>query len=50
MCNVVSADILRLGRTIGKDTIKSFYRGENIKSENLEKVGAWIDHRNVFLY
>ncbi|CAG8622435.1 6606_t:CDS:1, partial [Ambispora leptoticha] len=51
MCNVVSADILKLGMgAIGKDTMKGFYRGENIKSENLEKIGAWIDHRQFFNY
>ncbi|CAG8615302.1 1327_t:CDS:2 [Paraglomus occultum] len=45
MCNVVSADILKLGMgAIGKDTIKSFYNGGNIRSENLEKIGAWIDN------
>ena len=39
MCAVVSVDILsRLGMgVIGKDMIKGFYCGENIKSENLEK-------------
>jgi hypothetical protein len=25
---------------LGSDTIKSFYHGANIKSENLEKIGA----------
>ncbi|CAG8560595.1 7958_t:CDS:1 [Ambispora gerdemannii] len=45
MCNVVSADILKLGMgAIGKDTIKSFYNGGNIRSENLGKIGAWIDN------
>ena len=50
MCAVVSVDILnRLGMgVIGKDTIKGFYRGENIKSENLEKIGAWIDHYHIY--
>ncbi|CAG8511128.1 11797_t:CDS:2 [Ambispora leptoticha] len=44
MCNVVSADILRLGMgAIGKDIIKGFYNGNSIRSENLEKIGAWID-------
>ena len=51
MCAVVSVDILRLGMgVIGKDTIKGFYRGENIKSENLEKIGAWIDHTHLHRY
>ena len=41
MYAVVSVDILRLGMgVIGKDTIKAFYRGDNIKSENLEKIDA----------
>ena len=50
MCAVVSVDILnRLGMgVIGKDMIKGFYRGENIKSENLEKIGAWIDHYHIY--
>ncbi|EXX65832.1 hypothetical protein RirG_129440 [Rhizophagus irregularis DAOM 197198w] len=40
---VISVDILRLGMgVIGKDTIKAFYRGDNIKGENLEKIDAWI--------
>ncbi|CAG8633303.1 6643_t:CDS:1 [Paraglomus occultum] len=44
MCNVVSADVLRLGMgAIGKDTIKGFHNGNSIKSENLEEIGAWID-------
>ena len=47
MCAVASVDILNLGMgAIGKDTIKGFYRGDNVKSENLEKIGAWIDHRH----
>ncbi|PKY51897.1 hypothetical protein RhiirA4_424847 [Rhizophagus irregularis] len=52
MCAVVSVDILnRLGMgVIGKDMIKGFYRGENIKSENLEKIGAWIDNRHLHHY
>ncbi len=33
---------------IGKDTIKGFYHRENIKSENLEKIGAWIDNSNIY--
>jgi len=33
---------------IGKDTIKWFYNRENIKSENLEKIGAWIDNSNIY--
>jgi hypothetical protein len=46
MCGIVSVDILsRLGMgVIGKDTIKGFYRGENLNSKNLEKIGAWIIH------
>jgi len=51
MCNVVSADILKLGMgAIGKDTIKSFYNGGNIRSENLEKIGAWIDNSHLHHY
>ncbi|CAG8444295.1 5139_t:CDS:2 [Ambispora leptoticha] len=51
MCNVVSADILRLGMgAIGKDTIKSFYNGNSIRSENLEKIGAWIDNSHLHHY
>ena len=47
MCAVVSVDILNLGMgVIGKDTIKSFYHGANIKSENLEKIGAWVDGKS----
>jgi hypothetical protein len=49
MCGVVSVDILRLGMgVIGKDTIKGFYHGENIKSGNLERIGAWIDHYYIY--
>ncbi|CAB5381128.1 unnamed protein product [Rhizophagus irregularis] len=38
----VWVDILsRLGMgVIGKDAIKGFYRGENLNSKNLEKIGA----------
>ena len=51
MCNVVSADILKLEMgAIGKDTIKSFYNGGNIRSENLEKIGAWIDNSHLHHY
>ncbi|RIA97855.1 hypothetical protein C1645_813572 [Glomus cerebriforme] len=51
MCAVISVDTLRLGMgVIGKDTIKAFYRGDNIKSENLEKIDAWIDHRHLHHY
>ncbi|CAB5393384.1 unnamed protein product [Rhizophagus irregularis] len=52
MCAIVSADILsRLGMgVIGKDTIKGFYRGENLNSKNLEKIGAWIDNTHLHRY
>ena len=52
MCAVVSVDILsRLGMgVIGKDTIKGFYRGENLNSKNLEKIGAWIDNSRLHIY
>ncbi|CAI2186075.1 20706_t:CDS:2, partial [Funneliformis geosporum] len=33
---------IRIG-AIGKDTIKGFYQVDNIKSKNLEKIGAWMD-------
>ena len=45
MCTIVSVEILKLGvGKLGSDRIKSFYHGANIKSENLEKIGAWIDY------
>jgi hypothetical protein len=52
MCGIVSVDILsRLGMgVIGKDTIKGFYRGENLNSKNLEKIGAWIDNTHLHRY
>ena len=52
MCAAVSVDILsRLGMgVIGKDTIKEFYRGENLNSKNLEKIGAWVDHTHLHRY
>jgi len=52
MCAIVSVDILsRLGMgVIGKDTIKGFYRGENLNSKNLEKIGAWIDNTHLHRY
>jgi hypothetical protein len=51
MYAVVLVDILNLGMgAIRKDTIKGFYRGDNVKSENLEKIGAWIDHRHLHHY
>ncbi|CAI2199927.1 11667_t:CDS:1, partial [Funneliformis geosporum] len=39
MCTIISVEILKLrvGK-LGSDTIKSFYNGVNIKSENLEKI------------
>ncbi|CAI2191237.1 14107_t:CDS:1, partial [Funneliformis geosporum] len=41
MCAVVSVDIFRLWMgVIGKDTIKGFYHGKNIKTENLKKIDA----------
>jgi len=46
MCAIVSVDILVFGMgKIGKDTIKGFYNGENLNSENLKKIGAWIDNK-----
>ncbi|CAG8746132.1 9766_t:CDS:2, partial [Rhizophagus irregularis] len=49
ICAVVSVDILsRLGMgVIGKDTIKGFYRKDNISSKNLEKIGTWVDHTHL---
>ncbi len=44
MCTIISVEILKLGvGKLGSDTIKRFYHGANIKSENLEKIGAWVD-------
>ncbi|GBC13409.1 hypothetical protein GLOIN_2v1787821 [Rhizophagus irregularis DAOM 181602=DAOM 197198] len=52
ICAVVSVDILsRLGMgVIGKDTIKGFYRKDNISSKNLEKIGTWVDHTHLHRY
>ena len=51
MCGVVSVDVLRLGMgVIGKDTIKGFYRGENLNSKNLEKIGAWVYNSRLHIY
>ena len=52
ICGIVSVDILsRLGiEVIGKDTIKGFYREENLNSKNLEKIGVWINNTHLHRY
>ena len=49
MCNVVMVELiaLRVGK-ISKDSIKKYYHGFNdLKSSNLDKIGAWIDSKTV---
>ncbi|RIA98849.1 hypothetical protein C1645_731408 [Glomus cerebriforme] len=47
MCSIISVEILKLGmEKLGSDIIKSFYHEANIKNENLEKIGAWIDSKS----
>jgi hypothetical protein len=50
MCTVVSDGVLSLGMVIGKDTVKDFYCWGNIKSEDLEKIGAWVDYNHLHRY
>ncbi|CAG8644866.1 10735_t:CDS:1 [Dentiscutata heterogama] len=47
MCNIVSVEIRSLGvGKLGKETVKSYYLKINdLKSSNLNKIGAWIDSK-----